>query len=122
MTHVWTDYRMAVQYDPAQFNPIVLAQSEQSKTILACFEPGQFIPGHAPAVELMLAVLEGEERLVARTEEARIGPGAIVVVPAGEARGVRAEIRLGALHVVTPPPTEADHAEVRAGLQRGQWR
>lgn len=27
-----------------------------------------------------------------------------------------------ALHVVSPPPTDADHAEVRSKLQRGTWK
>lgn len=119
MAHIWADYRTVVQYEAAQFNPITLAETERGKTILACFEPGQFIPVHAPAVDLTLAVLEGEGHVVAGIEEERIGPGAIVVVPAGKERGVRAETRLVALHVVTPTPSAADHAEVRAGPERG---
>jgi len=26
------------------------------------------------------------------------------------------------LHIVAPPPTEADHAQVMTGLQRGDWK
>ncbi len=122
MAQLWPDYRTAVSYDTAEFNAIPLAETERGKTILACFEPGQFIPVHAPAVDLTLVVLEGEGQVVADHQEDRVGPGAIVVVTAGEARGVRAETRLVALHVVTPPPSEADHVEVRAGLERGTWR
>ena len=38
-----------------------------------------------------------------------------------EARGIHAETRMVPLHVVTPPPTEKDHAEVQAGLRSGTW-
>jgi hypothetical protein len=46
----------------------------------------------------------------------------VIVVPAGEQRGVKADTRMVALHVVSPPPTEADHVQVQAGFQRGTWR
>ncbi len=35
---------------------------------------------------------------------------------------LKATTRLVVLHVVTPPPTEEDHAGVVAGLQRGRLR
>jgi hypothetical protein len=46
----------------------------------------------------------------------------VIFVPAGEARGLRAETRLVALHVVGPPPTEKDHFEVMAKLKDGKWQ
>jgi len=73
-------------------------------------------------VDLTLVVLEGQGQAVVGESEHPLTPGAVAFVPAGEARGVLAETRLVLLHVVTPPPTEADHAEVQAGLQRGRWR
>jgi quercetin dioxygenase-like cupin family protein len=75
--------------------------------IEACFEPGQFIPVHQPSVDLTVIVLEGAGALVAGGREERIAPGAIAFIPAGEARGIRAETRLILMHVVTPPPTDA---------------
>jgi mannose-6-phosphate isomerase-like protein (cupin superfamily) len=60
--------------------------------------------------------------VVAGDQEATIGPGAIVLVPAGQTRGVTATTRLVAVHLVSPPPTEEDHAQVQAGLQRETWR
>jgi quercetin dioxygenase-like cupin family protein len=59
---------------------------------------------------------------VAGDQEAEVGPGAIVLVPAGSARGVKAKTRLVAVHLVSPPPTEADHTEVQAKLRQGSWR
>ena len=122
MAEFWSSYQEATAYQPGRFNPLLLAGNERAKVILVCFEPGQFIPVHKPGVDLTLVVLEGEGQLVAGEHEAKIGPGAISFVPAGEARGIRAETRLVIVHVVTPPPTEADHMEVMAGLQRGAWR
>lgn len=122
MAEFWKSYQEATAYRPEHFNPLMLAGNQRAKVILACFEPGQFIPVHRPGVDLTLAVLEGKGQLVAGEHETDIGPGAIAFVPAGEARGIRAETRLVLLHVVTPSPTEADHLEVMAGLQRGTWR
>ncbi len=100
----------------------MLAENERVKVILACFEPGQFIPVHRPGVDLTSVVLEGEGRLVAGEQEMEIAPGATFFVPAGETRGILARTRLVIMHIVTPPPTEADHVQVMAGLQRGSWR
>lgn len=98
-------YQEAVTFRPERFNPLVLAENERAKVILACFEPGQFIPVHWPGVDLTLVVLEGEGRIVAGENETAVGPGATAFVSAGKACGIRAETRLVILHVVTPPPT-----------------
>jgi quercetin dioxygenase-like cupin family protein len=87
--------------------------------VLTCFETGQFIPVHAPAVDMVLVILEGDGVVIAGDAESSVGPEAIVMVPAGQARGVKARRRLVAVHVVSPPPAEA---AVLAGLQRGTWR
>jgi len=111
-----------VAFQPERFNPVVLAENERTKVILVCFEPSQFIPVHRPGVDLTLVVLEGEGQIVAGEDEQRVGPGAVAFVPAGEVRGIKAETRLGLMHVVTPPPTDEDHVQVMAGLKRGTWR
>jgi quercetin dioxygenase-like cupin family protein len=117
-----TQYQQAVEFRPDKFNPIALAQNERVKVILACFEPGQFIPVHKPGVDLTLVVMEGSGKLVAGNQEEEIGPGSVAFIPAGEARGIQAASRLVLMHIVSPPPTDADHAQVAAGLQRGSWR
>jgi quercetin dioxygenase-like cupin family protein len=115
-------YRTAAAFKPDRFNPVPIAQSERSRVLLVCLEPGQFIPVHRPGVDIAIVVLEGEGTLVAGEREETVGSGAIAFAPAGTARGLKATTRLIVLNVVTPPPTEADHAEVAAGLRRGQWR
>lgn len=122
MTDVLHSYQDAVEFHPERFNPITLAGNERVKVILACFEPGQFIPVHRPGVDLTLVVLEGQGQIVAGEQEAAVQAGTIAFVPAGQRRGIKAETRLVLLHVVTPPPTQEDHIQVMAGLQAGQWR
>lgn len=117
-----THYQNLVTFQRERFNPVVFAGNERVKMLVVSLEAGQFIPVHSPPVDLTLAVLEGEGILVAGDREERISPGTLAFVPAGEARGVRAEKPLVLLHTVTPPPTEADHAEVMAKMQRGAWK
>lgn len=115
-------YKQTAAFRPEKFNPVVLALNERVKVIEACFEPGQFIPVHQPGVDLTLYVLEGEGALVADGNEQHIAPGALAFIPAGESRGIKAETRLVVLHVVTPPPSDADHTQVMAGLAKGVWK
>ncbi|MCC7165260.1 MAG: cupin [Anaerolineae bacterium] len=115
-------YKQTEAFRPEKFNPVMLALNARVKVIQACFEPGQFIPVHQPGVDLTLVVLEGSGTLVADDRELHIVPGALAFIPAGESRGIKADTRLVVLHVVTPPPSDADHAQVVAGLQKGAWR
>ena len=115
-------YQDALKFQPERFTPVALSGNDRVKVILACFEPGQFIPVHRPGVDLTLVILEGEGVLVAGDREEKIEPGAMAFIPSGEARGIKAETRMAALHVVSPPPTDADHVEVMSKLQRGAWK
>jgi quercetin dioxygenase-like cupin family protein len=117
-----SSYREAVAFRAEKFNPVVIAGSSHVKAVLTCLEPGQFIPVHRPGVDMLLVVLEGEGRLVAGDREEAAGPGTTVFVPSGEARGLKASTRIVALHVVSPPPGEADHTEVAARLKQGEWK
>jgi len=115
-------YRDSAAFRPEKFNPVMVGASAKMKALLTCLEPGQFIPVHRPGVDMLLVVLEGEGRVVAGDQEEAAGPGTTVFVPAGETRGLRADSRLIAMHVVSPPPTEADHVEVAARLKQGAWK
>ena len=119
---VVTNYQNVQSFQPQKFNPVVVAENERVKVILACFEPGQFIPVHQPGVDLTVAVVEGSGTIHADGQEQAIGPGTLAFIPAGEARGIKATTRLVLLHVVSPPPTDTDHVQVMAGLQRGAWK
>jgi quercetin dioxygenase-like cupin family protein len=115
---ILSDYRAHTRFAAERFSPVSLAQNDHLKVVLTCFDAGQFIPVHAPGVDMVLVVLEGGGTVVAGYS---VSPGSIVVVPAGESRGVKASTRLVAVHVVSPPPAESDHAAVQEGLERGTW-
>jgi quercetin dioxygenase-like cupin family protein/uncharacterized protein (DUF2249 family) len=100
------------------FGRRILFENDRLRVVLAAFEPGQEIPVHAPGVDLVLSVLEGMGEVRAGDQVHPVAAGDVVIVPAGEERGVRARTRMVALHVVSPPPTEADHAAVAGG---GHW-
>lgn len=122
MGFVVQSYREVASFRPTQFNPIPLGGDERVRVMLTCFEPGQFIPVHEPNIDLALFVFEGEGTFVAGDREERISAGSVAFVRAGEARGIKAATRLVIGQVVSPPPTEADHAKVRQGLASNTWR
>ena len=122
MAAILGSYRDGIAFRSERFNPVLVAAGAHMKAVLTCLEPGQFIPVHRPGVDMVLIVLEGEGQTVAGDTQEAIHAGAVVFVPAGEARGVKAETRLVALHVVSPPPTEKDHFEVMAKLKQGKWQ
>jgi len=41
-------YDTLASFTPDRFHPIPFGQSERSRALLVCLEPGQFIPVHAP--------------------------------------------------------------------------
>ncbi len=122
MATIIKSYKEHVAFNAAKFNPVPLGQSERVRALLVCLEPGQFIPVHHPGVDMTLLVLEGKAQVTAGENESAVEPGAVVFVKGGEARGIKAQTRFVALHVVSPPPNEADHKEVMAGLARGTWK
>ncbi len=123
MAALINDFHDRVHFEPGRFTPVPLGESARTRALLVCLEPGQFIPIHEPNVDVTFVILEGSGKIVAGTEEAAVGPGAVSFVPAGEARGLHANgERLVALHVVSPPPTSEDHTKVMEGLRRGSWR
>jgi quercetin dioxygenase-like cupin family protein len=107
-------------YDDERFSTRSLFESERMKAVLGYFEPGQFIPVHAPDSDVAIAVRSGTAVVREGVDEHAVAPGDVVVVGAGTRRGVKADdARLEALLVTAPPPTDEEHAPVREGLRRG---
>lgn len=121
MPAILSSYRDAVAFRPERFNPVLLAAGAHMKAVLTCLEAGQYIPVHKPGVDMLLIVLEGNGQIAAGSAREIVQPGSVIFVPAGEDRGLKAENRLVALHVVSPPPTDKDHVEVMAKLKQGTW-
>ncbi|MFD1634990.1 cupin domain-containing protein [Haloplanus ruber] len=116
------DFEAGREYDDEQFTATPAFESDRAKVLRVCFEPGQFIPVHAPASDLVVSVREGTGLVREGETSHRVEPGDAIVVPADTPRGIKADDeRLEALVMVAPPPTDADHDPVREGLRRGEF-
>lgn len=89
----YADALQQVRYAPEGPQPQFVLDSDQAKVVLAGLEAGQRIPVHPEAMALYL-ILDGQGTMQVGDEQFEIGPGALVVVPAGVARGMVAETRL----------------------------
>jgi quercetin dioxygenase-like cupin family protein len=110
-----------VGFDPDRFLAKPLFECAEMKVVRASFRAGQFIPVHAPDVHVVLYVLSGDGEVVAGDERRKVTEGDLVVVPRKMKRGVRAKTDMIVLHVVSPPPTQADHGDMAARIARGDF-
>jgi len=110
------------EYDDGRFTAREVSRTERSKTVCGYFEPGQFIPVHAPDSDVTVVVQSGTGVVRDGDGTREVAPGSVVTVPAGRDRGVRADDeRLEAVLVTAPPPTDAEHDPVRRGLRQGEF-
>ncbi|GAB3666282.1 cupin domain-containing protein [Halopiger thermotolerans] len=116
-----TDFDSEREYDDEKFSARTVFETDRMKVVCGYFEPGQFIPVHAPGSDVAIHVRSGTGVVRDGDDEHAVEPGDVVTVPADVDRGVRAseDERLEALLVTSPPPTDAEHAPVREGLKRG---
>ncbi|QLH83919.1 cupin domain-containing protein [Halosimplex pelagicum] len=116
-----TDFDAEREYDDDQFSAQSVFNSDHLKAVCGYFEPGQFIPVHAPDSDVVVHVRSGTGVVREGDTDHEVAPGDVVAVPAGVDRGVKADEggRLEALLVTAPPPTDAEHDPVREGLCRG---
>jgi len=116
-----TDFDAEREYSGDQFSARGVFRSDQLKVVCGYFEPGQFIPVHAPDSDVVVHVREGTGVVREGETDHQVEPGDVVAVPAAVNRGVKADEsgRLEALLVTAPPPTDAEHGPVREGLRRG---
>jgi quercetin dioxygenase-like cupin family protein len=110
-------------FDDDQFATSGVFQSDRMKVVCGYFEPGQFIPVHAPASDVMIHIRSGTGVVSERETDHRVSSDDIVVVPAETARGIKADedSRPEALLVTAPPPTDEEHAPVRRGLKNDEF-
>ncbi|AFO57685.1 MULTISPECIES: cupin domain-containing protein [Natrinema] len=116
-----TDFDSERTYDEDRFSTRPVFRSNRMKVVLGYFEPGQFIPVHAPGSDVAICIRSGTGVVREGETEHAVGPDDVVVVEADIERGIRADDdeRLEALLTTSPPPTDAEHAPVREGLERG---
>jgi len=110
-----------VEFDPDRFAARPLYECPEMKVVQAAFRAGQFIPVHAPDVHVVIYILSGEGEVVAGEKRQRVKEGDLVVVPRRVRRGVKAKTDMVILHVVSPPPTQADHGDMAARIARGDF-
>jgi quercetin dioxygenase-like cupin family protein len=117
------DLSDARNYDDDRFAANGVFRSERAKVVYACFEPGQFIPVHAPASDVVVDVRTGRGLVREGETDHRVAPGDVVIVEADTRRGVLADEgeQLEALLFVAPPPTDEEHDPVRRGLRTGEF-
>ena len=106
-------------YDDARFSAVEVVRTDRQKTVCGYFEPGQFIPVHAPDSDVVITFLSGSGIVREGDTDHRVEPGSVVAVEAGTERGIKADEddRLEAVLVTAPPPTNAEHEPVRRGLK-----
>lgn len=110
------------EFSPERFAAVPVARTDRFKAMVLAFEPGQFIPVHAPSVDLLAYVIEGRGTAEVGGVAHALEPGVLVLAPRGVSRGIRAETRLVALAYVSPLPGPEDHRDVQAGLSLGRFR
>ena len=118
-TVVFTSFDKERAFDDSAFSPVPVYTGHGYRVILAYLKAGQYIPVHSPKTDLVLLVHSGEGEVVAADRRFDVKPGDVVIVPRGEKRGVNARTAMEILHLVSPPPTDADHEEVAQKLQQG---
>mgnify|MGYP000185731797 FL=1 len=118
-----TDFEAAREYDDDRFSAVEVFRSDRMKVVCGYFEPGQFIPVHAPSSDVAIHVRSGTGVVRDGDAEHRVEAGDVVVVEADADRGVRAddETRLEAFLVTAPPPGDAAHEPVRRGIRTGKF-
>lgn len=103
------------EFSPDGFGRRTLAETAAFRVVVAALEDGQQIPLHAPALDLVMAIMEGTGRVMAGDTAYTVRGGDVIFVPAGETRGLIATGgRLVAINVVSPPPGVGDHSHSTA--------
>ena len=103
------------EFSPEGFGRRTLVETDRFRVVVAALEDGQEIPLHASPLDLVMTIVEGAGRITAGDSVHPVRAGDVVVVPAGETRGLRAiGGRLVAVNVVSPPPGPGDHSHAAA--------
>jgi len=98
-------------FSTEEFGRRVLTETDRFRVVIAALEDGQEIPLHAPPLDMVMTIVEGTGQVMAGDQVHAVRAGDVVIVPAGQTRGLRATGgRLVAVNVVSPPPGAGHHA------------
>jgi quercetin dioxygenase-like cupin family protein/iron-sulfur cluster repair protein YtfE (RIC family) len=99
------------EFSTEEFGRKVLAETDRFRVVIAALEDGQEIPLHAPPLDMVMTIVEGIGQVMAGQKMHSVRAGDVVIVPAGQTRGLRATGgRLVAVNVVSPLPGAGHHA------------
>jgi quercetin dioxygenase-like cupin family protein len=117
------DFDTERTYDAERVAAREAFRTDRARVVCGFFEPNQFIPVHAPGNDVVISVRDGTGIVREGETDHRVGPGDVVAVEAGTARGIRADGdgRLEALLVTAPPPSDADHEPVGRGIRQDEF-
>ncbi len=86
---MWPHWRETVRFGEDRPGVTVLHESHELKVVLVGLRAGQSLPVHpGPAASFLF--LEGDAVMVVGTDDTPVRAGAVVVVPSGADRAVRA--------------------------------
>ena len=104
------------EFSAQEFGRKVLAETDRFRVVIAALEDGQEIPLHAPPLDMVMTIVEGTGKVMAGEQVHAVRAGDVVIVPAGQTRGLQATGgRLVAVNVVSPPPGAGHHAATSTG-------
>jgi quercetin dioxygenase-like cupin family protein len=118
-----TNFDAERTFNGERFSAVEVARTERTKVVCGYFEPGQFIPVHAPSSDVVVHVRAGTGVVRDGDQEHAVETGDVVVVESDVDRGVKADpdSKLEALLVTAPPPTDEEHDPVREGLEKKEF-
>lgn len=83
------DYRKKIEYSDEEPGKVALSQTAHARSTLWCLRPGQRIAPHVHAGDHIWTVFEGKGFYLSEDLAPQpIGPGTVLVAPAGESHGV----------------------------------
>ncbi len=89
------DLRGSLEFSPTHHVYKFLSETPHSSISIVGWEPGQISPVHShPDADEIYYILDGEGLFNDGRKEARLGPGATVIFPAGEVHQVKAVTRM----------------------------
>lgn len=93
---VYPDWQAQAQFSATGPQPHILAETPQLKVVVGGLAAGQQIPQH-PEAAAVYYFLTGTGWMSVDDQRFAVQPGAIVITPAGAARGIEAQTQLAFL-------------------------
>ncbi len=92
------------EFDPVRPVSKLLHDSEKSRVVLFCLEPGQEIASHTSTSEVVFYGVDGGGTILLGESEVELEPRAIVVCPPVVPHGIKTGERMVVLAIITPRP------------------